>query len=114
MNEARNWQIQVRRPFQKLDISANPDPEKTYPSKGKSFKKGVKREPATFHDVVGMLGQYRGHILSQEEDDIPELIEVNETVSLFRWLRNQYLAGYIDNMPTEEEVERIITERFKQ
>jgi pyruvate-ferredoxin/flavodoxin oxidoreductase len=113
MNEARNWQIQVRRPFQKLDISANPEPEKIFPSKGKSFKKGVKREPATFHDVVGMLGQYRRHILSQEEDVIPELIEVNETVSLFRWLRNQCLAGYIDTMPTEEEVERIITERYK-
>jgi hypothetical protein len=113
MNEARNWQIQVRRPFQKLDISANPDPEKIFPSKGKSFKKGVKREPATFHDVVGMLGQYRRHILSQEEDVIPELIYVNETVSLFRWLRNQYLAGYIDTMPTEEDVERIITERYK-
>jgi pyruvate-ferredoxin/flavodoxin oxidoreductase len=113
MNEARNWQIQVRRPFQKLDISANPEPDQVFPTKGKSFKKGVKREPATFHDVVGMLGQFRRHILSQDEDIIPELIEVNETVSLFRWIRNQCLAGYRDTMPTEEEVERIIAERYK-
>ena len=113
MNEARNWQIQVRRPFQKLDISANPEPDQVFPTKGKSFKKGVKRDPATFHDVVGMLGQFRRHILSQEEDVIPELIEVNEMVSLFRWIRNQCLAGYRDTMPTEEEVERIIMERYK-
>ena len=113
MNEARNWQIQVRRPFQKVDISANPEPDKIFPTKGKSFKKGVKRDPATFHDVVSMLGQFSRHILSQEEDVIPELIHVNETVSLFRWLRNQCLAGYRDSMPTEEEVERIITERYK-
>ena len=50
---------------------------------------------------------------SQEGDVIPELIEVNETVSLFRWLRNQYLAGYRDTMPTEEEVERIVAERYQ-
>ena len=113
MNEARNWQIQVRRPFQKLDISANPDPDKIFPVKGRSFKRKVKREPATFHDVVSMLGQYSRHIMSQEEDVIPELINVNETVSLFRWLRNQCLAGYRETMPTEDEVERIISERYK-
>jgi hypothetical protein len=44
---------------------------------------------------------------------IPELINVNETVSLFRWLRNQCLAGYRETMPTEDEVERIIAERYK-
>lgn len=113
LNEARNWQIQVRRPFQKVDISANPEPDKIFPTKGKSFKKGVKREPATFHDVVSMLGQYNRHILSREDDIIPELINVNETVSIFRWLRNQYLAGHRDTMPTEEEVERLIIERYK-
>ena len=113
MNESRKWQIQVRRPFQKLDISANPKPDEIYPAKGKSFKKGIKRDPATFFDVVSMLGQYSRHIKAQEGDDIPELILVNETVSLFRWLRNQYLAGYRDTMPTEEEVERIVTERYR-
>ena len=113
MNEARKWQIQVRRPFQKLDISANPDPDKTYPAKGKSFKKGIKREPATFYDVVSMLGQYNRHITAQKGDIIPDLVLVNETVSLFRWFRNQYLAGYRDTMPAEDEVERIVAERYK-
>jgi pyruvate-ferredoxin/flavodoxin oxidoreductase len=112
MNESRKWQIQVRRPFQKLDISANPDPDEIYPVKGKSFKKGIKREPATFYDVVSMLGQYNRHITAQEGEVIPELVYVNETVSLFRWFRNQYLAGYRDTMPTEEEVERIVAERY--
>jgi len=113
MNEARKWQIQVRRPFQKLDISANPSPDKTYPTKGKSFKKGIKREPATFYDVVSMLGQYNQHIKLQKGDVIPELVLVNETVSLFRWFRNQYLAGNRDSMPSEEEVERIVSERYR-
>lgn len=113
MNEARKWQIQVRRPFQRLDISANPSPDKTYPTKGKSFKKGIKREPATFYDVVSMLGQYNPHIKLQKGDVIPELVLVNETVSLFRWFRNQYLAGHRDSMPTEEEVERIVSERYQ-
>jgi tRNA A37 threonylcarbamoyladenosine dehydratase len=44
--------------------------------------------------------------------DIPEIVRINETVSLFRWLRNQYLGGYRDTMPTEEEVERIVEERY--
>jgi len=112
MNESRKWQIQVRRPFQKLDISANPDPDKIYPIRGKSFKKGIKRDPATFYDVVSMLGQYN-HIRGQKGDVIPELVLVNETVSLFRWLRNQYIAGFRDNIPSEEEVERIVSERYK-
>jgi hypothetical protein len=60
-----------------------------------------------------MLGQYNRHIKVQEGDVIPELVFVNETVSLFRWFRNQYLAGYRDTMPTEEEVEQIVAERYK-
>ena len=104
----------MRRPFQRLDISANPEPEAIYPSEGKSFKKGIKRDPATFYDVVSMLGQYSKHIRTQEGEDIPELIRVNETVSLFRWFRNQYMAGYRDTMPSEEEVERIVAERYDQ
>jgi hypothetical protein len=34
-------------------------------------------------------------------------------VSLYRWLRNQYQAGFRDTMPTEEEVERIVDERYQ-
>jgi pyruvate/2-oxoacid:ferredoxin oxidoreductase beta subunit len=113
MVEARKWQIAVRRPFQRLDISANPEPEKIYPMEGKSFKKSIKRGPATFYDVVSMLGQYNQHIKTQAGGVIPEIIEVNETVSLFRWLRNQYMAGYRESMPSEEEVERIVAERYR-
>ena len=112
MVEARKWQIQVRRPFQRVDISANPDPDKIYPVEGKSFKKGIKRDAATFLDVVTMLGQYNQHIKTQECAVIPEIIQVNETVSLFRWLRNQYLAGYRDTMPTEQEVESYVNEHY--
>lgn len=113
MVESRKWQIAVRRPFQRLDISGNPEPENIYPSEGKSFKRGIKREAATFYDVVSMLGQYNQHIRTQESGVIPEIVRINETVSLFRWLRNQYMAGYRDTMPTEEEVERIVEERYR-
>ncbi len=113
MVESRKWQIAVRRPFQRPDISANPEPEKIYPTQGKSFKKGIRREPATFFDVVSMLGQYNQHIKTQEGELVPEIIQVNEMVSLFRWLRVQYLAGYRDSMPTEDEVERIVLERYR-
>jgi len=113
MVEARKWQVAVRRPFQRLDISANPEPKSIYPSEGKSFKKGIKREPATFYDVVSMLGQYNRHIRTHEGEDIPEIVLVNETVSLYRWFRNQYQAGYRDTMPTEEEVERIVAEHYR-
>ncbi len=113
MVEARKWQVAVRRPFQRLDISANPEPKSIYPSEGKSFKKKIKREPATFFDVVSMLGQYNRHIQAREGEDIPEIVLVNETVSLYRWLRNQYQAGYRDTMPTEEEVERIVAEHYR-
>ena len=113
MVESRKWQIAVRRPFQRVDISANPEPDKIYPTEGRSFKKGIKRDPATFYDVVSMLGQYNQHIKTQEGDLIPEIIQVNETVSLFRWMRSQYMAGYRDAPPTEEEVERIVAERYR-
>ena len=113
MVEARKWQIAVRRPFQRLDISANPEPDKVFPEQGKSFKRSVKREPATFYDVVSMLGQYSKHIKTHEGDDIPEIIQVNDTVSLYRWLRNQYMAGYRDTMPTEEEVENLVAEYYR-
>jgi len=113
MVESRKWQVAVRRPFQRIDISGNPEPENIYPGEGRSFKMGVKRDAATFYDVVSMLGQYNQHIKTVKGGDIPEIVRVNETVSLFRWLRNQYLGGYRDSMPTEEEVERIVEERYR-
>ncbi len=113
MVESRKWQVAVRRPFQRMDISGNPDPEYLYPREGKSFKRGIKRDAATFYDVVSMLGQYNRHIQTVKSGDIPEIVRVNETVSMFRWLRNQFLAGYRDTMPTEEEVERIVAEHYQ-
>ena len=113
MVESRKWQVAVRRPFERIDISGNPSPELIYPTEGKSFKRGIKRDAATFYDVVSMLGQYNPHMLSVKSGDIPEIVRVNETVSLFRWLRNQYMAGLRDHMPSEEEVERIVEERYQ-
>jgi pyruvate-ferredoxin/flavodoxin oxidoreductase len=113
MVESRKWQVAVRRPFQRIDISGNPSPDLIYPKEGKSFKRGIKRDAATFYDVVSMLGQYNPHMLSVQGGDIPEIVRVNETVSLFRWLRNQHLAGFRDHMPNEEEVERIVEERYE-
>ena len=113
MVESRKWQVAVRRPFERVDISGNPSPELIYPTEGKSFKRGIKRDAATFYDVVSMLGQYNPHMLSVNSGDIPEIVRINETVSLFRWLRNQYMAGLRDSMPTEEEVERIVAERYQ-
>ncbi len=113
MVESRKWQVAVRRPFQRLDISGNPAPDLIYPKEGKSFKRGIKRDPATFYDVVSMLGQYNQHIKTVKGGDIPEIVRINETVSLFRWLRSQYMAGYRDTMPSEEEVEKIVEERYR-
>jgi pyruvate-ferredoxin/flavodoxin oxidoreductase len=113
MVESRKWQVAVRRPFQRIDISGNPAPDLIYPTEGKSFKRGIKRDAATFYDVVSMLGQYNQHIKTVKSGDIPEIVRINETVSLFRWLRNQYMAGYRDTMPSEEEVERIVDERYR-
>ncbi len=113
MVESRKWQVAVRRPFQRLDITGNPSPDLIYPKEGKSFKRGIKRDAATFYDVVSMLGQYNPHMHMVKGGDIPEIVRVNETVSLFRWLRNQYQGGFRDTMPTEEEVERIVEERYK-
>ncbi len=113
MVESRKWQVAVRRPFQRLDISGNPAPDLIYPKEGKSFKRGIKRDAATFYDVVSIMGQYNQHIKTVKSGDIPEIVRVNETVSLFRWLRSQYMAGYRDTMPTEEEVERIVDERYR-
>ena len=113
MVESRKWQVAVRRPFQRLDISGNPAPDLIYPKEGKSFKRGIKRDAATFYDVVSMLGQYNQHIKTVKGGDIPEIVRINETVSLFRWLRNQYMAGYRDTMPSEEEVEKIVEERYR-
>ena len=114
MVEARKWQVLVRRPYQRPDISANPEPEKIYPTEGKSFKRGEKRPPAVFGDVVKMLGQYSRHLKAVEGVSTPEMVMVNEMVSLYRWLGNQYLAGVRKDLPSEKEMERILEEHYKK
>jgi pyruvate/2-oxoacid:ferredoxin oxidoreductase beta subunit/Pyruvate/2-oxoacid:ferredoxin oxidoreductase delta subunit len=114
MVESRKWQVMVRRPYQRPDISANPEPEKMYPTEGKCFKRGEKRPPAVFADVVKMLGQYSRHLKDMEGVSTPEIIMVNEMVSLYRWIGNQYLAGLRKDLPNEKEVERILEEHYKK
>jgi len=114
MVESRKWQVMVRRPYRRPDISANPEPEKIYPTEGKSFKRGEKRPPAVFGDVVKMLGQYSRHLKDVEGVSTPEMIMVNEMVSLYRWIGNQYLAGLRKDLPDEKEVERILEEHYKK
>jgi len=114
MVESRKCQVMVRRPYQRPDISANPDPEKIYPTEEKSFKRGEKRPPAVFGDVVKMLGQYSRHLKAVEGVSIPEMVMVNEMVSLYRWLGNQYLAGMRKDLLNEKEVERLLEEHYKK
>jgi pyruvate-ferredoxin/flavodoxin oxidoreductase len=114
MVESRKWQLVVRRPFQSLDISGNPEPEKIYPTKARPFKKAAKRDPATFGDVVKMLGQYSRHLRAFEGVSIPEIIMVNEMVSMYRWIGNQFMAGFRDSLPEEDELERFVMERYKK
>jgi hypothetical protein len=114
MVEARKWQLLVRRPYQHPDISANPEPEKIYPTEGKPFKKGEKRPPANFADVVKMLGQYSRHLKDLEGVSIPEIIMVNEMVSMYRWISNQFMAGLRKDLLSEEEMEQILEERYKK
>ena len=90
---------------------ANPDPDKVFPEQGKSFKRSVKREPATFYDVVSMFEQQQGR-QDTRRGRHPQIIQVSDTVSLYRWLRNQYIAGYRDTMPTEEEVESLVAQYY--
>ncbi len=112
--ESRKWQLRVRRPYQRLDISGNPEPEKIFPTEGRPFKRGEKRPPATFADVVKMLGQYSRHLKAVEGVSIPEIIMVNEMVSLYRWINNQYMAGLRKDLLSEEEMERILEERYRK
>lgn len=112
--ESRKWQLRVRRPYQRLDISGNPEPEKIFPMEGKPFKRGEKRSPATFADVVRILGQYSRHLKAVEGVSIPEIIMVNEMVSMYRWINSQYMAGLRKDLLSEEEMERILEERYKK
>ena len=61
-----------------------------------------------------MLGQYSRHLKAVEGVSTPEIVMVNEMVSLYRWLSNQFMAGVRKDLPGEKEMERILEEHYKK
>ena len=104
MVESRAWPVMARRPYARLDLTGNPDPEHTYPRPRKV--KGKEKQPTTFRDIVNLLGQFVG-----DQQTIDEIVRVNERQNLYLWSLYQYRAGYRDDMPTPEEIERLIEGR---
>ncbi len=104
MVESRAWTTFTRKPYAQIDLSGNPDPEEIYPKTRKVKGKEVK--PASFRDIVNMLGQFTG-----DEDTINKIVKVNERQNLYLWTRSQYRAGLRQNVPTEEEICDLIKDR---
>jgi pyruvate-ferredoxin/flavodoxin oxidoreductase len=104
MVESRAWTVFTRKPYEQVELSGNPDPAEFYPKPRKI--KGQEVPPATFRDIVGLLGQFTG-----DEQTINEIVRVNERQNLFLWCRMQYRAGLRETMPTNEEIEKIISQR---
>ncbi|MBW1646153.1 MAG: hypothetical protein JRJ56_07495, partial [Deltaproteobacteria bacterium] len=104
MLEARAWTVFVRRPYSRLDIAGNPDPELLYPRPRKI--KGREVPPATFRDIVDLMGQFVG-----DRRTLDNIIMVNERQNLFMWSVLQFRAGYRKTRLTPEEIEEIIAER---
>ncbi len=105
MVESRAWPIVVRKPYNGIDISANPDYDKIYPEPRKIKDKVI--SPAKFKDIVNLMGQFVG-----SEDTIKEIVRVNEKQNVYRWNWLQFLAGVTDKVLTEEEIEEIISDRL--
>ena len=61
-----------------------------------------------------MLGQYSRHLKDLEGVSIPEIIMVNEMVSMYRWISNQFMAGLRKDLLSEEKMEQILEERNKK
>ncbi len=104
MVESRAWTILTRKPYARLDLSANPDPEEFYPRPRKI--KGKEKQPTSFRDVVNLMGQFVG-----DQQTIDEIVKVNERQNLYLWCFYQCQAGLRDAMPTFEEIERLIEGR---
>ncbi len=104
MVESRAWTVFTRKPYSKVDLTGNPDPGEFYPRPRKV--KGKEVQPATFRKIVDLLAQFTG-----DEKAINEIVRVNERQNLFLWCKMQYLAGLRSEMPTEEEIEEIISQR---
>ena len=104
MVESRAWTIMTRKPYARLDLSGNPDPENFYPRPRKI--KGEEKQPTSFRDVVNLLGQFVG-----DRKTIDEIVRVNERQNLYLWCLYQYRAGLRDDVPAPEEIERLIEGR---
>ena len=104
MVESRSWTVFTRKPYARIDLTRNPDPEEIYPKVRKVKGKEVK--PATFRDIVSLLGQFTG-----DEKTIDEIVKVNERQNLYLWCLNQYRAGIRQDMPDADEIERLISQR---
>jgi len=105
MVESRAWPIVVRKPYNGIDITANPDYDKIYPEPRKIKDKLI--EPAKFKDIVNLMGQFIG-----DQETIKKIVKVNERQNIYRWNWLQYLAGVADKVLTEEEIEEIISDRL--
>ena len=104
MVEARAWTVFTRKPYARIDLSANPDSEEFYPRPRKLKGKEVK--PAVFRDIVAISGQFTG-----DEKTIDEIVRVNERQNLYLWSLLQYRAGIRADMPDNEEIEKLISQR---
>ena len=104
MVESRAWTIFTRKPYTRIDLTGNPNPEEIYPKPRKLKGKEVK--PAGFRDIVDMLGQFTGDAAT-----IDEIVKVNERQNLYLWSLNQFRAGLRQNPLSEEEIEDLIKDR---
>ncbi|MBN2809775.1 MAG: 2-oxoacid:acceptor oxidoreductase family protein, partial [Deltaproteobacteria bacterium] len=104
MVESRAWTVFTRKPYARIDLTGNPDPEENYPKTRKV--KGQEVGPATFRDIVSLLGQFTG-----DAKTIDEIVKVNERQNLYLWCLNQYRAGIRQDMPDADEIERLISQR---
>ncbi len=104
MVESRAWTVFARKPYSRIDLTGNPDPQEFYPRPRKIRGKEIK--PATFRDIVALLGQFVG-----DQEEIDEIVRVNEIQNLYLWCRMQYRAGLRTDMPDGDEIEALIRER---
>ncbi|RLB66556.1 MAG: hypothetical protein DRH03_12065, partial [Deltaproteobacteria bacterium] len=104
MVDSRAWTVFTRKPYARIDLTGNPDPEEIYPKARKV--KGKEIKSTTFRDVVSLLGQFTG-----DEKTIDEIVKVNERQNLYLWCLNQYRAGIRQDMPDADEIERLISQR---
>ncbi len=104
MVESRAWPILVRKPYNGIDITANPDYESIYPNPKKV--KGEVKNPASFRDIVTLMAQFAG-----DKKTIDEIVRVNEKQNIYRWNWLQYLSGVSDKLLSESDIIKMANER---